>query len=207
MKLLLLALIVSCVSTPKQPVPQVTTPPIVSEQPEMGNEMPSLGITFKIDTKTTKGNEVELLEKAIAKFNQVYASQCFVDFMSKQKMNWTNGRTTKQVVEHLLSLKGEVPIKMYFAKYGSRSIKCPRCSTAVAFRQPPSKTINLNRDFFTSKQTPCRWASTLGHESLHSFGYSHSSKWTRQREDTVPYLVGGRKAKYGGDVYDFCCRE
>lgn len=208
MKLLILLALAACNTTPPKKAPQVTLPPIIVEQPEMGNEKPKSGITFKIVESTTKGNEVELLNKAIGKFNEVYGSQCFVDFMSKQKMNWTNGKTTKQVVEHLLSLKGEVPVRMYYNPYGNRSLRCPKCSTAVAFRQPPSKTINLNRDFFTSKQTSCRWAGTLMHEGLgHALGeYGHSMKWTRQREDTVPYLMSGRKNQYGGDVFDACCR-
>lgn len=208
MKLLILLALVACNTTPPKKLPQVTLPPIIVEQPEVGKEKPKSGITFKIVESTTKGNEIELLNKAIGKFNEVYGSQCFVDFMSKQRMNWTNGRTTKQVVEHLLSLRGEVPVRMYFNPYGNRSLRCPKCSTAVAYRQPPSKTINLNRDFFTSKQTPCRWASTIFHETLHSIGnYGHSVKWSREREDTVPYVVGGRKARYGGDAFDKCCRE
>jgi len=92
------------------------------------------GVVFKLDKPTLKNDEEVLLNKALDKFKEVYGSQCFSSFIEKQKMNSTNGRTSKQVVDHLLSLQGEVPIKMYYAKYGSRSLFCPTCSTAVAFR-------------------------------------------------------------------------
>jgi hypothetical protein len=166
------------------------------------------GVVFKLDKATLKNDEEVLLNKALDKFKEVYGSQCFSDFIEKQKMNSTNGRTSKQVADHLLSLRGVVPVKMYYTKYGTKSLFCPTCSSAVAFRQPPSRVINLNRAFFTSKRSTCRWASTIAHEGLgHSLGgYGHSMKWTRQREDTVPYILSGRKAKYGGDVFSKCCK-
>jgi hypothetical protein len=142
--------------------------------------------------------EIEKIARAAAKAQEVLSSQCFADYISAQTMNQTNGRTAKEVVEHLRSLTDIVPVKMYTRRF----------SSAVAYRQPPHKTINLNRSFFKLSVSDCRWAATMMHEGHgHAIGgYGHSFDWTRQREDTVPYVLSGRKAKYGGDVFSKCCQ-
>lgn len=204
---LILLLVISCKSEDKKPVPAKLPP--VTEKPV---ELPEIkvtrksGILFEIEEKSLKKNEGHLLDKAISKFYEVTESQCFYDYIASQKMNETRGRTSRQVADHLTTIKETVPVRMYYARYGNKSLRCPLCSTAVAYRQPPSKRINLNRDFFDSTKSICRWAATISHESSHTLGYSHSMKWTRQREDTVPYILSGRKSKYGGDAFKKCCR-
>lgn len=196
-----MALLVSCsAQTKKIPAkqPPVALPPIVVE------ETNHKGINFVPTGKMTNAQK-EMIVRAAAKANEVIQSQCFVDWMGKQKvMNSTNGRTKQQVIDHIRSLNGEITVKMYYAKWGS----CLGCTSAVAFRQPPRREINLNSSFFTSKTSLCRWAATMCHESLHAAGnYGHTMKWTRFREDTIPYLCSGRKPRYGGDVFSFCCKE
>ena len=167
------------------------------------------GVTFSPVSGFASPEQVKIIEQAGKKVNEVVASKCFADWMNKQSvMNETNGKSKEQVIAHLIGMNDTVPVKMYFRKYGKKSIFCPLCTSAVAYREPPHKVINLNASFFTRKTSVCRWAATMAHEGLaHALGnYGHSFDWTRSREDTVAYLLSGRKSQYGGDVFVACCR-
>jgi hypothetical protein len=163
---------------------------------------------FTASPKTATDLEAKKIQSAAKKVQEVISSQCFSDWMIRQKMNETNGRSPAEVVSHIRSLQDEVPVRIYF-RCMKRGFRCPIPTSAVAYRQPPEKAINMNRAAFTLRTSDCRWAATMAHEALgHSLGnYGHSMDWTRQREDTVPYLLSGRQAKFGGDVFDSCCKE
>lgn len=130
---------------------------------------------------------------------QVVRSPCFADFIRHRALIQTNGRTPDQVADHLQHLVGTVPVVMY---YRSR-----RLTSAVAYRQPPDLTINLNRAYFSTDMSDCDWAATLGHESFgHSLGgYDHDYKWSPARSYSVPYTIGGADQAQGGSAFDACC--
>ena len=138
------------------------------------------------------------IKSAGLKVNEIVQSQCFYDFMSKRALIQTNGRTPAQVATHLQSLTGTVPVNMYYRAFTS----------AMAYRQPPSMDINLNRKFFTTDMSDCKWASTLAHESLgHSLGgYDHDYNYNAARSFSVPYSMGGADAVSGGDAFKACCK-
>jgi hypothetical protein len=163
---------------------------------------------FTSSAKTATDLEAKKIQAAAKKVHETISSQCFSDWMIRQKMNETGGRTPAEVVSHIRSLDDVVPVKIYF-RCTKRGFRCPVPTSAVAYRQPPEKAINMNRAAFTLRTSDCRWAATMAHEALgHSLGnYGHSMEWTRQREDTVPYLLSGRKPKFGGDVFKACCKE
>jgi hypothetical protein len=147
----------------------------------------------------------DLIEKASFKLNQTVKSQCFSDFLTNTSLKETNGRTNAQVLNHILSFNDVVQVRMYYKKWGD----CLTCTSAIAYREPPEKKINLNSSFFTEKVSACRWAATMAHESLgHSLGnYTHSFKWSVSREYTVPYKIGGASEKYGSNAFDKCCLD
>lgn len=164
-------------------------------------------VNFIPDTKySTKAEQAKIIE-AGKKVNEVVASQCFADFITKRKMNETKGKTSEQVLADLRSLSGDVPVKMYTRcmRFGWR---CPKPTSAVAYRQPPEVAINLNRVAFPVSETTCEWASTMAHEGLgHALGnYDHSFDWTPTRDFTVPYTLGGSVKKNGGDAFTNCCK-
>lgn len=165
----------------------------------------AFGAVNFVPDKSATPQEAARILSAGAKVNEVVASQCFADFMSRvMVVNESKGRSPAQVLEHIRAISGVVPVKMYFKRWGCRI----GCTSAVAFRVPPKTEINMNRSRFKVSTGDCDWAATMAHEGLgHALGnYGHSMKWTRQREDTVPYLLGGRKIKYGGDAFTACCK-
>lgn len=191
------------ITPPAKPTPvvSVSPSPIPSISP---SPVPTKGYVSFVPVKgyaTTK--EIAKIKAAEIKMNEVIQSQCFRDFMTKRKLIQTNDRTSAQVVDHLQSITDTVPLKMYYRCMGGLG-----CTSAVAFRQPPQKTINLNRAYFTSNKSDCRWAGTQAHEALgHSLGgYKHSFKWNRARSFSVPYSMSGADHAQGGDAFEACCK-
>lgn len=155
--------------------------------------VPSLGINFKpVHNYATKA-EKDLIGKASKKVNDTIQGQCFKDFMLNRKMIDTNNKSNQEVVADLVSYTGDIEISMYYRCM--RSWKCPFGTSAVAYRQPPEKKINLNRAVFHSGMSACEWASTMAHESSHVIGYGHSFEWTKERDFSVPYSINAAFSK------------
>lgn len=205
---LYIALIVSAFSMGSKRPSEIPKPPGTEIAKPETPSIPNPG-GFNVQFIAQKGyatsKESDLIGKASLKLNEVVKSACFNDFMTKAKLKQTNGRTNSQVLTHLLSFNEVVQVKMYYKKWGD----CITCTTAVAYRQPPEKKINLNSSFFTEKRSICRWAATMAHESLgHSLGnYDHSYKWSVDREYSVPYKIGGAKEQYGSSAFEECCHD
>lgn len=183
---------------PSEPVPSpspIPTIPVASPAPQVGvlNFTPVAGYATKL--------QAAKIASASTLVYKVMHSACFVDFMLHRKLIQTNGRTPAQVIEHLQGLGATVPVKMYYRSLAFTS--------AVAYRQPPSTTINLNSAAFGTGDSDCYWAATLAHEGAgHAVGnYDHDYKWSLSRSFSVPYSLGGADASQGGDVFDHCCKE
>jgi len=161
-------------------------------------------VRFIPDEYYTTPAERAKIGSAGLKAAQVIQSPCFADFMSKRALIQTNNRTAAQVAAHLQALSGSVSVMMYY-----RCMHGLGCSSAVAYRQPPSTEIHLNRAYFTTALSDCTWASTLGHESYgHALGgYDHAFKWSPSRSYSVPYSIGGADQAQGGDAFDRCCHD
>jgi hypothetical protein len=127
--------------------------------------------------------------------NKVIQSDCFKNFISQRALVQTNGKTAAQVAAHLQSLTGVIHANMYYRRMGFLG------TSAVAYRQPPSTDINLNRAYFVVTLDTCEWASTVAHESVgHSLGgYDHDFNATAQRPFSVPYSINA--------AFDACCKE
>lgn len=131
--------------------------------------------------------------------NQVVQGECFRNFMANRALRQTGGRSAAEVADYLRSLTGTIPVRMY-----KRTL-----TSAIAYRQPPGLTIHLNRKAFHEATPLCRWAGTMGHESLgHSIGnFEHDTNWNLERSFSVPYSIDGADTKQGGDAFDECCKE
>lgn len=165
------------------PEPTVSPSPLPSTIPQMS------GIEFQSVAYYTTPAERVRVAAAARKVVETVQSKCFRDFMSARAMIHTHERSPRKVAEHLQGLTGIVPVKFYYSRF----------SSAVAYRQPPSLEINMNRKFFGSWSTPCELASTLGHEGLgHAIGeYDHDYEWNAQRDFSVPYSIN--------KAFEKCC--
>lgn len=127
---------------------------------------------------------VKLSEKLIV---DVINSNCFEDFFLKRKLRKTNGRSNKEVIEHLRSLKGDVPVRMYYSR-----------KNVVGYRQPPSIKVHTNLKYHRGANL-CNRSSNLSHEAYgHSLGgYGHAFRPNKLRPFTVPYSLN--------EAFKVCC--
>jgi hypothetical protein len=186
--LILILIFASCSTIPRKQEPTVTEPVILSTTPKPVGKLTGL-VTFKCDT-TCKPSEVAKVLEAEKKIQEVVSSQCFKDFMLSRPMIETNNRTSSEVYSHVSNLSGLVGVSMYFKRWTS----------AIAYRNPPSLKINLNRNYFTASKSVCDWASTMAHEGIaHALGnYTHSYYPTKDRQYSVPYSLNAS--------FDSCCK-
>jgi hypothetical protein len=154
-------------------------PPVIVEQPPViTSGQGDLEFVPVKNYATTQ--EAKIIVEAGKKVNEVVQGECLADLLKARKMIQTKGQTSAQVVAHIQSLKGKVPVVMYYRRFGS----------AIAYREPPSTTINLNRRAFNSSLSVCDWASTMLHEASHAIGeYDHDYKWNASRDYSVPYSL------------------
>ena len=123
--------------------------------------------------------EKQFVEISESLINKLVQSKCFESFMVNRELIDTNGKTPKQVVDHLRSLNGSVPIHMYYSR-----------KNVVGYRNPSYPDVYTNRRFHAGSNA-CDRASNLGHEVVgHSLGeYDHSYKATYSRPRSVPYSI------------------
>lgn len=147
---------------------------------------------FNVSFKPTNATKEEslVIRQAEKIISDTVKSECFKSYFTSQKLIQTEGRTPDQVVTHLRSLKGVVNVNMYY-RCMSFGFRCLAPTSAVAFRDPPSTDINLNRAYFYTAMSPIEWASTMAHEALgHALGnYDHDYNPTDRRPYSIPYQL------------------
>jgi hypothetical protein len=203
------AVVLSCgcnsPSVVPQPTQETTPTPIASSTPPV--DVSAVGVvTFKPVEYFTTPEQRKKIISAGKKMNEVKNSDCAHEFLKNRKMIDIGDLTSLQVADLHRQASGEIPVKIYY-RCMVWSLKCLAPTSAVAYRQPPESTINLNGYAFTTDMSDCEWAETMDHESVgHSIlNFDHSYEWTPQRDFSAPYSFGGSKSS-NGNLYERCCR-
>lgn len=119
--------------------------------------------------------------------NKTMAGQCFGDFMLERKLVQANGKSNKEVLEHLRSSKVKVELISYWSLSGT-----------IGYTYPDVNKIWLNNRI-QSGFTPCESASNLAHEASHKIGYGHDFYATDRRPYSVPYSINA--------AFNKCCND
>jgi len=164
--------LVSCSTTKPPESPSISQP--------LPDASPARGLVVFKPVQTTD-IESKLIAEANSKLTDIVRSECFSNFLKDRPMIQTEGRSNKQVIEHLVSLSGVIPMKMYYKRFTS----------AVAYTVPPDLTIYFNRKYFNKNTSVCDFASTMAHEGYgHALGgYGHDYKYSKARDFSVPYSL------------------
>lgn len=157
-----------------------TTKPPESSSISTPDASPARGLVVFKPVGTTD-LESKLIAEANSKLTDIVRSECFSNFLKDRPMIQTEGKSNKQVIDHLVSLSGVIPMKMYYKRFTS----------AVAYTVPPDLTIYFNRKYFNKNTSSCDWASTMAHEGYgHALGgYVHDYKYSKARDFSVPYSL------------------
>jgi hypothetical protein len=62
-------------------------------------------------------------------------------------------------------------------------------SKTIGYTYPDTKRIWINRKYFSYYKVN-QVANNLMHEWMHKLGFNHDTKWSTEREYTVPYAIG-----------------
>jgi hypothetical protein len=62
-------------------------------------------------------------------------------------------------------------------------------TTTIGYTYPDTDRIWINKKYF-NQYTAIKIADNLMHEWMHKLGFTHSSKWSEDREHSVPYAIG-----------------
>lgn len=146
-----------------------------SKLPEIS--APAIGQIKFSPVKNYTKDELEVLGISEQLANQLVKSQCFAQVMESRGLIQTDGKTPKEVVEHIKTARLSVPVTMYY-KWGN----------VVGYRNPGDPTVYTNRRFHAGA-TACSRASNLTHEWSHVLGYGHDFKATVRRPKSVPYSI------------------
>lgn len=150
-------------------------------------------VEFKVNIKSLNYTEVqqqnllkasELIKKI---FNSAEYKKEVIEFTFKgeKKFNENQNKTNDQIYEHLMggsenllpekNNQMDLTVKMYYS-----------WKSTIGYTYPTEMIVYTNSKFHKNF-SPCEIASNLVHEWTHKMGYTHSMKWNRDRDFTVPY--------------------
>jgi len=178
MKFILISIIlfISCAALAQNPI----------YKNHLGSENPK---NFLIDEDSKKVDFIKVLkhnfnEKQFKKLNkdlpimnEVLASKCFRTFMENRDLIQTNGKSPKEIVNHIRKSQIGIELKSYYKWKG-----------AVGYTYPNTKKIWMN-SYHHRNFNSCRSASNLAHEGSHKLGYGHDYYKTARRPYSVPYSI------------------
>lgn len=171
---------------------------------------PLASMAGSIDFVAAEGaspTEIRAVAAASTIVRKVAGSACFADYLAGRKLIQTNGRTPKDVVVHVTQLSATVKVAFYFRCMKSTP-ECTDPTIAMAYRQPPDRTVHLNRAYYNVDRPGFdiyEMAGTLAHEALgHGLGgYEHDFDWAPDRDFSVPYSISGASTA-NGDAFQHC---
>jgi hypothetical protein len=144
-----------------------------------------------IDTNYTKPQKEKLL-KAQDIIEKVVNSKEYKEMVLNHSFNnsksfFENQNMTNSQIYNTLFLGEE---KLNHSKNNQMDLTVTmynsRFTSTVGYTYPDSMVVFTNLKYH-QHFTPCRVASNLVHEWTHKIGFTHSLKWTKERDYTVPY--------------------
>jgi hypothetical protein len=175
---------IACTTTSVKPTKELT--PVIDETILTVDKKVK---SFVNVTKYTNFTEKEKVKasKYIPVMDAVINSKCFMDNMVMRELKKTNGKTNKEVVEHLRTSTVDIELIMYYKRF----------SKVAGYTKPSVNKIWLNRKYHSGASN-CSEASNLAHELSHKIKYGHDYKATIDRPLSVPYSINA--------AFKSCCK-
>ncbi|HLT23246.1 MAG TPA: hypothetical protein VKZ84_07375 [Bacteriovoracaceae bacterium] len=140
-------------------------------------------------------DEVQKVEKALAIIKHIINSDEFHDlvldytFEGEKQFNENNNYTNAEIYQ-LILLGAEIIGNRQANNTMDVELELYEDSSkTIGYTYPNTTRIWMNRKYF-SKYTPAQVAGNLMHEWMHKLGFTHTLKWNKDRQHTVPYAIG-----------------
>ena len=159
--------------------------------------IPSLAHTWgaKVYYSNFSENQEAKVEKAIALIKKVIGSEEFKErvlnykFQGKKRFFDSEGLSNAQIYQKILDgaeIMGntqknntmDVELELYHA-----------ATKTIGYTYPNVTKIWMNKKYF-NKYSPVQVAGNLMHEWMHKIGFGHATKWSEDRDHSVPYAIG-----------------
>lgn len=141
----------------------------------------------KIVNHNLNPSQIDALKIYLPAMNTTLSSQCFGDFILSRDLIQTNGKSNKEVLEHIRSSRVGIELVSYWS-----------FKSTVGYTYPNVDKVWMNKRLHDNF-TPCRSASNLAHEASHKIGYGHDYRRTQRRPYSVPYSINAGFTK--------CCKD
>jgi len=151
---------------------------------------------FETDVKFSnfERHEEDKVYKALEIIKMVVRSEEFrlrvinFSFRGKKQFYMNNGLSNNQIYQTILQarelLRPEIDHEMDLELELFYTIR-----STVGYTTTKEMKIYMNRRFFNI-YTPSQVAGNIFHEWTHKLGFTHSSRYTSDRDSTVPYALG-----------------
>ncbi len=140
-------------------------------------------------------NQEAKVEKAISLIKKVIGSEEFKErvlnykFKGKKRFFDSEGFSNAQIYQKILDgaeIMGntqknntmDVELELYHA-----------ATKTIGYTYPNVTKIWMNKKYF-NRYTPVQVAGNLMHEWMHKIGFGHATKWSEERDHSVPYAIG-----------------
>jgi hypothetical protein len=177
--------------------PSVTVTPLSSSEKKEEHSVHPLALSWEADLNLVNFNtsQEQKIRNAVAIIKKVIISQEF----KRKVLNFEYNGDKKFVDNH--GLTNEEIYNMIFegaekignmSKNNAMNVELElyhQKTNTIGYTYPNTVRIWINKKYF-SKYSPIKVADNLMHEWMHKLGFTHATKWSRERDHSVPYAVG-----------------
>lgn len=160
---------------------------------------PYRGIASQWDTNIRFHNfsekDIKKVNEAVSIIKRIINSDEFHDlvlgytFNGQKKFNDNNNYSNEEVYQ-LILLGAEIIGNRLANNTMDVELELYEDPTkTIGYTYPHTTRIWMNRKYF-NHYTPTQVAGNLMHEWMHKLGFTHSLKWNKDREHSVPYAIG-----------------
>lgn len=168
-----------------------------SVEPLKADDIPPLAASWEADLYLVNFNsrDEEKVREAVRLIKRVIVSKEFRErvlnyqWNGEKRFNNNHGFSNEQIYLKILEgaetlgKKGgnnamDVELELYHQK-----------TNTIGYTYPNTTRIWINTKYF-SRYTPVKVADNLMHEWMHKLGFTHETKWSKDRDHSVPYAIG-----------------
>jgi hypothetical protein len=163
----------------------------------LSSEVPIEAQNWRAEIYMTNFNaaQEEKVRKAVEIIKKVITSNEFRErilnysYKGSKRFIDNDGLTNEEVYQKLLegaekmgnttkNYTMDVELELYHQK-----------TKTIGYTYPNTVRIWMNKKYF-NKYTPIKVADNLMHEWMHKLGFTHATKWSKDRDHSIPYAVG-----------------
>jgi hypothetical protein len=111
------------------------------------------------------------------------------NFQKKNSFHENNGLSNEEIYQKIMNGAEKIGDEEVNHRMDVELELYEHPSRTIGYTYPDTKRIWINRKYFKYYRLN-QVANNLMHEWMHKLGFNHDTKWSMEREYTVPYAIG-----------------